>query len=116
VVRSTPQHPLFAVLIRSFGVDAVAAPVLRRDLTAALQRGGWVVINRGKVTSLDFPGLRVLVASRRRARQWAGDLALVGPRPNVATELAISGPTSVSVRFDTAHAARSVPWAERERV
>ena len=48
------------------------------------------------------------------ARELGGDLALIGPQPNVATVLELTGLAAVFVTFETLAALPSKPWGLTE--
>jgi anti-sigma B factor antagonist len=104
----------FAVVTPPREVDVASAPALRLDLTAALERRRWALVDLSEVTFVDSSGLGVLVASRMLARELGGDLALIGPQPNVATVLEVTGLAAVFVTFETLAALPSKPWGLTE--
>lgn len=114
VASVIPGKDPIGVVTPPLEVDVATAPALRLDLASALERASWVAVDLSEVRFVDSSGLGVLVASRMLARELGGDLALVGPQPNVATVLDITGLAEVFVTYETLAALPSTPWGLTE--
>jgi anti-sigma B factor antagonist len=114
MASAIPDNTPFGVVTPPPEVDVASAPALRLDLAATLERRSWVVVDLSEVTFVDSSGLGVLVASRMLARELGGDLALVGPQPNVATVLDVTGLAAVFVTFESMAALPPKPWGLTE--
>jgi anti-sigma B factor antagonist len=73
-------------------LDIASAPSLRERLRTALRDTGvYVIIDLSGVTFCDASGLALLVDARRRTEATGAAVVLVGPRPQPARLLQVTG-------------------------
>ncbi len=91
--------PILAVSGR---LDASTVNVLERALLRAYHGGARVIlIDLGEVTYISSSGLRVLLTTRRQARERAGDVMLCALSSNVRDVLSMVGFTALFSIYDT---------------
>ena len=87
--QAQPPIPILGVTGR---LDASTVSILERSLVRALSTGARViVIDMGEVTYISSSGLRVLLTTRRQARERGGDVLLCALSPNVRDVLDMVG-------------------------
>ena len=93
--RADPSEqvgPAIPILAVSGRLDASTVNILERALLNALLSGARViVVDMGEVTYISSSGLRVLLSSRRQARERGGDVVLCSLSPNVRDVLDMVG-------------------------
>ena len=73
-------------------LDAHTGPPLREELARAAEAGRrWLLLDMTGVQYIDSVGLGILVGAAKRATEKRGDLAVIGPRPNVLRVFEVSG-------------------------
>ena len=73
-------------------LDAYTGPQLREDLGRATEEGAkWLFVDLAAVQYIDSVGLGILVGAAKRAMEVQGNLAVLGPPPNVLRVFEVSG-------------------------
>jgi len=81
----------FAVIAAHGRIDAATAPDLESQLEARLTQEARVVVDMADVSYISSSGLKVLLASLRRARRQQGQLVLCSLQPRVAAIFEMAG-------------------------
>ena len=73
-------------------LDAYTGPPLRDDLGRAIEEGArWLFVDLSAVQYIDSVGLGILVGAAKRAVEQEGNLAVLGPPPQVLRVFEVSG-------------------------
>jgi serine/threonine-protein kinase RsbW len=81
-VRTLDDHA--AVITPSGRLDSNSSPRLEKTLSVQLQQGTtWLLVDLAEVEYIASSGLKVLVATWRRARDAGGDVVLAGMQPRI---------------------------------
>jgi len=101
-----------AVFAPAGELDAYTGPQLREALAEAVDDGVcWLVLDMAKVEYIDSVGLGIIVGAAKRTALEGGNLAVVGPRPNVLRVFEISGTRELLNVVDTiAEARERLAW------
>jgi len=87
-------------------VDGLTSDDLQRVFSSEVEAGHHqLVADFGAVDYTSSAGLRVLLATLKRARSLGGDLRLAGPHAEVRKVLELSGFTGILSVYDTVDAA-----------
>lgn len=91
-IQNKPLGDEVALFVLDGELDAYTGPELREELAAAAEAGKkWLLLDMSAVQYIDSVGLGILVGATKRVTEKRGDVAVIGPRPNVLRVFEVSG-------------------------
>ena len=91
-IQNKPVGDEVALFVLDGELDAFTGPELREELAAAAEAGKkWLLLDMSAVQYIDSVGLGILVGATKRVTEKSGDVAVIGPRPNVLRVFEVSG-------------------------
>jgi anti-sigma B factor antagonist len=91
-IQNKPLGDEVALFVLDGELDAYTGPQLREELAQAADSGKkWLLLDLSAVQYIDSVGLGILVGATKRVTEKHGDVAVIGPRPNVLRVFEVSG-------------------------